>query len=184
MEKSPWWKSIEGPLPTWQGAVGVKDDGGGSIRGQGKVGDMRVHRAVCNRRAEDIRQLVEQGENVNEVDAAGNTPLHLAAFEGWVEGAELLLALGAKVNASNNAGDRPWHWAKNLEQEMVLATLEQHGASKQRGSVLVPEHIPKVKDFYLKDCWAAHPLPYADFLEFKKKEYQQMEAERKSIIRG
>ena len=39
-----------------------------------------------------------------EVEAAGNTPLHNAAYEGWQEGVELLLSLGAKVNASNNAG--------------------------------------------------------------------------------
>jgi hypothetical protein len=52
--------------------------------------------------------LVDAGVGVNEVEAAGNTPLHSAAYEGWVEGAELLLQLGAKVNASNNAGDTPW----------------------------------------------------------------------------
>jgi len=56
----------------------------------------------------DIVQLVDAGADVNEVEAAGNTPLHSAAFEGWLEGAQLLLQLGAKVNASNNAGDTPW----------------------------------------------------------------------------
>jgi ankyrin repeat protein len=55
-----------------------------------------------------IVQLVDAGFDVNEVEAAGNTPLHSAAFEGWLEGAQLLLQLGAKVNASNNAGDTPW----------------------------------------------------------------------------
>lgn len=58
--------------------------------------------------AADIVMLVDGGADVNEVEAAGNTPLHSAAFEGWREGAELLLQLGAKVNASNNAGDTPW----------------------------------------------------------------------------
>jgi hypothetical protein len=53
-------------------------------------------------------ELVDGGANVNEVEAAGNTPLHSAAFEGWLAGAQLLLQLGAKVNASNNAGDTPW----------------------------------------------------------------------------
>lgn len=53
-------------------------------------------------------RLVDAGVIVNEVEAAGNTPLHSAAYEGWLEGAELLLQLGAKVNASNNAGDTPW----------------------------------------------------------------------------
>lgn len=54
-------------------------------------------------------QLVDSGTaDVNEVEAAGNTPLHSAAFEGWLEGAQLLVQLGARVNASNNAGDTPW----------------------------------------------------------------------------
>jgi hypothetical protein len=37
---------------------------------------------------------------------AGNTPLHNAAYEGWLEGCQLLLEAGAKVNASNNVRPR------------------------------------------------------------------------------
>lgn len=75
-----------------------------------------------------IRSLVAAGEDVNEVEAAGNTPLHNAAYEGWAEGVELLLSLGAKVNASNNAGDTPWHWACNMGHEDVMRILEQASA--------------------------------------------------------
>ena len=72
-----------------------------------------------------IKAAVEAGESVNEVEAAGNTPLHSAAYEGWIEGAQLLLSLGAKVNASNNAGDRPWHWAQNMDHDDMMAFLEK-----------------------------------------------------------
>ena len=68
---------------------------------------------------------MDAGENVNEVEGAGNTPLHCAAYEGWEEGVELLLSLGAKVNASNNAGDRPWHWARNMGHNGVMDLLER-----------------------------------------------------------
>jgi len=68
---------------------------------------------------------VEAHENVNEVEGAGNTPLHCAAYEGWAEGVQLLLSLGAKVNASNNAGDRPWHWARNMDRPDVMELLER-----------------------------------------------------------
>ena len=67
-----------------------------------------------------IKKLVDSGENVNEVEAAGNTPLHSAAYEGWLEGVELLLGLGAKIDASNNAGDRPYHWAENMGHKEVM----------------------------------------------------------------
>ncbi|KXZ46509.1 hypothetical protein GPECTOR_43g946 [Gonium pectorale] len=178
-----WWSSINSAtLPAWRGPVGVKDDGGGSIRGCGRVGDMRLHRAVCNRNAALVEQLVVgEGADVNEVEAAGNTPLHNAAFEGWAEGVELLLRLGAKVNASNNAGDRPWHWARNMGHQDVMALLERHGAVKEPGKVLVQEHVPK--DFFSKPCWAHHPKPYADFVEHKKAETAALEAERKRAIR-
>jgi ankyrin repeat protein len=46
-----------------------------------------------------VRQLIAEGESVNEVEAAGNTPLHSAAFEGWAEGVTLLLSLRAKVRS-------------------------------------------------------------------------------------
>jgi hypothetical protein len=49
MEKDPWWQNVQGPFPTWKGPKGVKVDGGGSTRGQGRVGRMLLHRAVFNR---------------------------------------------------------------------------------------------------------------------------------------
>ena len=72
-----------------------------------------------------VRAAVAAGEGVMEVEAAGNTPLHSAAYEGWLEGAALLIELGAKVDASNNAGDRPWHWAHNLGHMAMLDLLEK-----------------------------------------------------------
>lgn len=67
----------------------------------------------------------EEAEDVGEVDAAGVTPLHCAAWAGWEEGVQLLLRLGAKVNASNNAGDTAWHWARNMGHDGIMKLLEQ-----------------------------------------------------------
>eukprot|EP00955_Chlamydomonas_euryale_P060269 357663-Chlamydomonas_euryale.AAC.21 len=50
---------------------------------------------------------------------------------------------------------------------MACYTCVQHGATRCNGTVLVQEHVPKVRDFYSKDCWAHHPKPYADFVDYK-----------------
>jgi hypothetical protein len=55
MEKDPWWMHVQGPFPVWAGRpLGVKQDGGGNVRGQGRVGRMLLHRAVCNRDADGV----------------------------------------------------------------------------------------------------------------------------------
>ena len=49
VEKNPWYTRVEGPFPERYGCVGVKPDGGGSMRGRGLVGPMKLHHAVMNR---------------------------------------------------------------------------------------------------------------------------------------
>jgi hypothetical protein len=49
MERNPWWQSLSGPFPVWKGPKGAKPDGGGNVRGQGRVGRMLIHRAVFRR---------------------------------------------------------------------------------------------------------------------------------------
>jgi len=71
-EVQPWYQRVQGPFPLKYGCVGVKDDGGGSMRGRGLVGPMKIHRAVFLRDKELIRKLVEVDKfDVNEVEAAG-----------------------------------------------------------------------------------------------------------------
>lgn len=183
VEKNPWWKNVSGPFPEQYGAVGVKGDGGGSMRGRGLVGKMILHRAVNNQNIDAIIAGVEAGEDVNEVEAAGNTPLHNAAYTGWIEGAELLLKLGAKINASNNAGDRAWHWADNMGHKAVCDWLVKNGATKDIGQVIVPEHVPKVKDFYEKSG-GNHPLPSQEWMNWRSAEDAAYEAEQKKLIPG
>jgi hypothetical protein len=52
MEKNPWYKNVQGPYLQWKGPVGIKEDGGGCTRAQGKVGNMVIHRAAFNRNKE------------------------------------------------------------------------------------------------------------------------------------
>jgi len=60
----------------------------------------------------------------------------------------------------------------------------QNGASKEKGQVLVPDHVPKVKDFFEKECWADHPKPHQSYVEYKKKQDAAFEKEANKLIPG
>lgn len=58
---------------------------------------------------EDIaRYLVEKGANLNQVDKNGNTPLHIAAYNGRKDLCAFYLDHGAKLEAKNNNGFTPF----------------------------------------------------------------------------
>jgi len=143
---------------------------------------MKLHRAVMRRDKDDLQRALDEGSDVNEVDAVGCPPLYLAAWGNWLEGAIFLMDHGAKVNASNNAGDRPWHAAEWMGWDDMKKLLEERGALKEQGQVIVPDHIPKVKDFFSKDCWKHHPTPYQDFIDWKRKEDANIKKEKEKII--
>jgi hypothetical protein len=63
-----------------------------------------------------IKQLVVEGELVNEVEGAGCTPLHAAAYQDWVEGIDLLVQLGAKVSSD---------WRVQLVWELIACPALQ-----------------------------------------------------------
>lgn len=62
VEKNPWWRNVSGPFLTWQGPVGIKEDGGGCTRGHGRVGSMIVHRACCNRDLQGRAQAFQRSK--------------------------------------------------------------------------------------------------------------------------
>ena len=59
----------------------------------------------------------------------------------------------------------------------VKAALEAAGADTSPGPVLVQDHVPKVKDFFAKACWAHHPKPYGDWIAAKRAKEAELDAE-------
>ena len=68
MAAVPGHRNVKGPFPESYGCVGVKNDGGGSMAGQGLVGPMRLHRAVNRRDMAALEAAIDAGDNVNEVE--------------------------------------------------------------------------------------------------------------------
>ena len=56
-------------------------------------------KAVNSNNAASVRELIGQGVDVNELDAAGDAPLVMAAYNGHTEIVRLLLEAGADVSA-------------------------------------------------------------------------------------
>lgn len=56
--------------------------------------------------------LVESGADIEAVDGAGMTPLHVAALTGHRDAAQYFLSLGASINAKDAKGHSPLYWAK------------------------------------------------------------------------
>ena len=46
------------------------------------------------------------------------------------------------------------------------------------------DHVPKVKDFFQKECWAHHPKPHAEYMAQRAAQDAALEAERGKLIPG
>ncbi len=83
-------------------------------------------------RLERVRQLLEQGLDVNQVDADGRTPLMMDAFEGYTEVVDLLLNSGAEVDHRDGAGRTAVMYASSGPFPQTVELLIQSGAQVNR----------------------------------------------------
>jgi ankyrin repeat protein len=67
------------------------------------------------------------GAKVDAKDQAGETALHVAAQEGFVEAATMLVQAGAQVNALDNKGYTPLKRALLYEQTAAAQVLRNLG---------------------------------------------------------
>ena len=76
-----------------------------------------------------VKDLLQQGSDVNAIDAFGRTPLMLAAMGNSQELINLLLEHGADINAKDaSTGKTALQFAKDFKQKQTIKTLQQHGA--------------------------------------------------------
>lgn len=78
-------------------------------------------KAATDGDAQALKQLLDQGADVNAKDAAENTALHLATKHGLQDIMRLLIEQGADVNAQNDYLSTPLHLTqRNIDTIRIL----------------------------------------------------------------
>jgi pectate lyase len=95
---------------------------------QAKIADSSIHGAASLGVSDKVKAFIKNGVDVNEEDAQGMTPLHLAVQGGHREIVEFLLSQGADVNAKNNEGKTPLELALSERQHDIESLLVEAGA--------------------------------------------------------
>ncbi|KAG1458553.1 hypothetical protein G6F56_006373 [Rhizopus delemar] len=104
-----------------------------------KAGRTKLFHFTSQGHLDKVKELVENGAQVNFKDNAGWTPLHEAALKGQTEIARYFIQCGADVNARGFGQDTPLHDASSNAQIDCIKLLLENGAdvfalneSKQR----------------------------------------------------
>ncbi|NXI23215.1 PP16A phosphatase, partial [Sterrhoptilus dennistouni] len=84
----------------------------------------------------EIRELIQDGADLDVPGAHGATLLHVAAANGYMEAAELLLEHRARPDARDHDGWQPLHAAACWGQVQLVELLVAHGAELGAKSLL------------------------------------------------
>ena len=90
---------------------------------------MDIGRACIEGDLERVRQLIQEGQNVDRGGSYGWTPLMEAAFNGHDQIVRELIRAGADVNGKNNIKLTALHWASWRGHSSVIKTLAEAGAN-------------------------------------------------------
>ncbi|KAM4018465.1 ankyrin repeat domain-containing protein 11 [Anomaloglossus baeobatrachus] len=97
-------------------------------------GETRLHRAAIRGDARRIKELINEGADVNVKDFAGWTALHEACNRGYYDVAKQLLAAGAEVNTKGLDDDTPLHDASNNGHFKVVKLLLRYGGNPHQSN--------------------------------------------------
>ncbi|GBP36279.1 BRCA1-associated RING domain protein 1 [Eumeta japonica] len=91
-------------------------------------GETALHVACRLGKIEKVKELLNQGANVNTKDNAGWTPLHEVVQNGKLELLRLLLEHKALINVPGQSNETPLHEAIRYSHEDIVEELIKHGA--------------------------------------------------------
>ncbi|XP_063801606.1 ankyrin repeat domain-containing protein 11 [Pseudophryne corroboree] len=123
-----------------QSTVGQKGTPNSASKTKDKVnkrnerGETRLHRAAIRGDARRIKELINEGADVNVKDFAGWTALHEACNRGYYDVAKQLLAAGAEVNTKGLDDDTPLHDASSNGHYKVVKLLLRYGGNPHQSN--------------------------------------------------
>jgi len=94
-----------------------------SEEGEGENDVATLTQAAADGDLEQVRTLLDQGEEINSADNDGDTPLSMAAMYGHEVVVELLLGRGAEVDCVNNNQETPLLFAASEGYTAVVHLL-------------------------------------------------------------
>jgi len=89
---------------------------------------MQIHDEARYGQAKGLEALIKTGVNVNIRDDVGQTPLHLAAANGFLKCVEILLQNKANIDLPDMFGSTPLLHAVERNQFLIVKYLLDHGA--------------------------------------------------------
>lgn len=146
------------------------------IRDRQRTGNNSLHCAVLQN---DVDACLRESQNVdiNDVNAKGETPLHIAAMNTSQEGANLidiLVAKGGDVNFQNKWGQTPLHYAavancvENLQKLTAVPSIDVN--------------IADVNGYNALHCLISSELPGLDSFEDFEEEVEEVSSDLKKAI--
>ncbi|KAG6457997.1 hypothetical protein O3G_MSEX010595 [Manduca sexta] len=91
-------------------------------------GETPLHVAAIRGDHDQVKKLLDQGQDPDMPDFAGWTPLHEACSYGWYQVVVVLVNGGANVNAKGLDDDTPLHDATTSGNLKMVKFLIEHGA--------------------------------------------------------
>lgn len=117
------------------------------INKKGKIGN-----AILKGDIDRVKELIKKGENLEERDYKGQTPLYFAV-KAKIDFLKILVAAGANLNAKDNGMNTPLHEAcleNNLENVMFLV---RSGAdiNAKNDTLETPLHLSSSRNFDISE---------------------------------
>lgn len=114
----------------------VRSQGPGVVNYRGYSGETALTVAMAQRSMTYVFFLLERGAQPNLADKQGDTPLMIAARNGFGEGVNIMVAVGANLEATNRKGETALILAVQRRHAPIVRRLLENGANPDKTDIV------------------------------------------------